>query len=499
MWKSRFIKPYARSIAAIVKKERKNALDDQKKIFTYLIDKANNTFIGKELGFQDIKDHTEFQRLVPIRDYEGQRHYFDRILSGESSILWPGRPKYMTKTSGTTSGVKYIPITHESMPHHIMAARKTLMNYAAIGNNTKIFDGKVMFISGSPTLENVNGLKTGRLSGIVNHEIPWWLKTNQLPSYELNIIEEWEEKIDRIVDQTRAADLRLISGIPPWVQMYCERLLELTGKSSVIEVFPNLQLFMYGGVNYEPYRQVMNDLIGKEIDLLETFPASEGFIAYQDVLGSKELLLNTNGGIFFEFVPLHELDNDRPTRLSLSDVELGIDYAVILTSDAGLWAYDIGDTVRFTSLNPYKIIVSGRVTHFISAFGEHVISKEVEQAMIKTLELQGGILAEFTVAPRIIPSSPDEKPHHEWWIEFTTLPDNLEAFSKELDDQLRAQNAYYDDLITGQILQALKIRLLKSYSFREYMKSIGKLGGQNKVPRLSNDRRIADALERYLL
>lgn len=492
--KSLLIRPYAKYIAHQTDQIRKNALSDQKAIFNNIIKRAKSTDFGKDHKFELITTHQDFVDQVPIRDYEAGRQYYDAIKEGKTNVCWPGHPKYFAKTSGTTSGTKYIPITRDSMPNHIGSARMALMNYAAQGKNSRLFDGKVMFLSGSPIMTKTNGIHTGRLSGIVNHEIPSWIKGNQLPNYETNCIEEWEEKVDKIVDETYQQDLRLISGIPPWVQMYFERLLIKTGKSAIKEVFPNLQLFVYGGVNYEPYRSAMEQLIGARIDSLETFPASEGFIAFQDQVQNEGLLLNTNSGIFFEFVPLQEISSEYPTRLTLSDVEIGVDYAIIINSNAGLWGYNIGDTVQFVSKSPYRIKVSGRVKHFISAFGEHVIAKEVEDSLLTVAREFDLSITEFTVAPQVNPHD-HSKPYHEWFIELNSDAIITSEISDKVDQELRKRNIYYDDLITGNILRPLVIRRLKPGAFRDIMKNRGKLGGQNKVPRLSNDRKIADEIK----
>ena len=492
MIKSSIIWPFANYIAHQVRRERKSALGDQQRIFKELINHGRNTRFGKDHSFSSISSYHHFVDYVPLRDYEQLKKYFDLVAAGEPNVLWPGKPTYLSKTSGTTSGVKYIPITKDSMPNHIETARKALMTYAAQGKKARLFDGKVMFLSGSPTLTNTNGIPTGRLSGIVNHEIPAWLTANQLPSYETNCIEDWEQKVSRVVQETQRADLRLISGIPPWVQMYFEMILDATGKSKIIDVFPNLQVFIYGGVNYEPYRTSIEHLIGKSIDSIELYPASEGFIAFQDTLDTCGLLLNTNSGIFYEFVPLQEIGKPNPQRLTLESVELGVDYGVIINSNAGLWGYILGDLVRFDSLAPYRLSVSGRIKHFISAFGEHVIAKEIEQALVDASAGHGVSIREFTVAPEVNPAQ--GKPFHEWIIEFEKAPRDIEDFGQGLDESLRRQNIYYDDLVRGNILRSLVITSVPTGTFAAYMKSSGKLGGQNKVPRLSNDRALVDAL-----
>jgi hypothetical protein len=401
--KSTFVKPFASFIAKTVRKKTKTAVKDQQKLMKELVAKAKDTKYGRDHNFLKIKTYDDFKRFVPIADYEDLRSYIDRITHGESDILWPGLPKYLAKTSGTTSGIKYIPITKDSMPNHIQSTMMAMMNYIDQTKDASIFDGKMIFLSGSPELDIKAGIATGRLSGIVNHEIPAWIRGNQLPSYETNCIEEWEEKLERVIDETINEDMRLISGIPPWVQMYYERLLARTGKDKVIDVFPNLSLFIYGGVNFEPYRSKLEELVGKKINSIELYPASEGFIAFQDDQKSKALLLNTRGGIFYEFIPNNEVFNENPTRIMLNDVQKDIDYAIIINNNAGLWGYNIGDLVRFVSLNPYKIIITGRIKHFISAFGEHVIGKEVEEAMLEVTTQFGVNIIEFTVAPQVNP------------------------------------------------------------------------------------------------
>ena len=486
-------KPFAAYINGQTKKWSANPGIYQQKIFKEIVSKASNTAFGKDHGFGDIKSHDDFKKLVPIQDYEGLKPYVQQVIEGKSDILWPGKPAYFAKTSGTTSGTKYIPITKESIPNHINSARNALLSYVHETGKSRFLDGKLIFLSGPPTLDLKAGIHTGRLSGIVNHHVPGYLRTNQMPSYETNCIEDWEQKVDTIVEETYNQDMTLISGIPPWVQMYFDRLKAKTGKP-IKDIFPNFDMFVYGGVNFEPYRAKLFETIGKVIPSIETYPASEGFIAYQDSQTESGLLLLANSGIFFEFIPADEYFNESPSRLSIEEVELGVNYAVIINSNAGLWGYSIGDTVKFISKDPYRLLVTGRIKHFISAFGEHVIGEEVEQAMKATcVEFPETELVEFTVAPNVSPK--EGLPLHEWYVSFASAPSDMVAFEKELDLQLRKRNTYYDDLITGSILRPLEIIQLKGTAFIEYMKSIGKLGGQNKVPRLSNDRKIADKLK----
>ena len=472
------------------------AVEDQDAILKYLLKTAKNTDFGKDHQFSAVSNHQEFAQAVPLRDYEQFKPYIASIKEGKQNVLWKGKPIYLAKTSGTTSGVKYIPITKESIPNHINTARNALLCYMAETGNSAFANGKMIFLSGSPELERIAGIPTGRLSGIVNHHIPSYLRSNQLPSYETNCIEDWEAKLDRIVAETINKDMTLISGIPPWMQMYFDRLHEKSGKK-IADLFPNFSVMVQGGVNFEPYKAKLFETVGKRIDSIELFPASEGFFAFQDSQSAEGLLLNTNSGIFYEFVPAAEIFSENPTRLKLEQVEVGVNYALIINSNAGLWGYNLGDTVRFVSTNPYRLVVSGRIKHFISAFGEHVIGEEVEQAMLQAAAQFGAKITEFTVAPMIVQQG-QGKSYHEWLVEFEQAPDQLEAFADCLDQQLRDKNVYYDDLIRGNILDRLKVSLVRKNGFIDYMKQIGKLGGQNKVPRLSNDRNLANGLEAFL-
>ena len=492
--KSILAKPFAKRIAAKIYKQSKNAVKVQQKVFENLIAQAQSTTFGKDHNFSKIKSYEDFKKQVPIRDYEALKPYVEKVISGESDVLWKGKPLYFAKTSGTTSGVKYIPLTKESMPMHISAARNALLMYIAETKKADFVNGKMIFLQGSPELDEKNGIKTGRLSGIAAHYIPSYLTKNRLPSWETNCIEDWETKIEAIVDETINENMTLISGIPSWVQMYFEKLVERSGKK-VGDIFPNFNLFVYGGVNFEPYRNKFEDLIGRKVDTIELFPASEGFFAYQDSQNEKGMLLLVDNGMFYEFIPSEEFFQENPTRISLADVKIGVNYVLILNTNAGLWGYDIGDTVEFVSINPPRIKVTGRIKHFISAFGEHVIGSEVENAINSQTTGTTIAINEFTVAPQITPES--GLPYHEWFIEFDSKPEDLDHFAHKIDVALQQQNSYYFDLISGKILKTLKITLIEKGGFNKYMKSIGKLGGQNKVPRLSNDRKIADELIKF--
>ena len=473
---------------------KRNAVEDQEKLLLSLIKTAEKTLFGRERNFEKIKNIQDFQSAVQIADYEALKTYIERVKKGQRNILWTETPEYFAKTSGTTSGSKYIPISKEGMPFQIAAAQSAIFHYINQKNNSDFVSGKMIFLQGSPELEEIYGIKTGRLSGIVAHHIPNYLQKNRLPSLKTNLIEDWETKVDEIVKETEKENMTLISGIPPWLIMYFEKLIERNGKK-ITELFPNLQLIITGGVNFEPYREKMNELLGKPVDTIQTFPASEGFFAFQDDYQKEGLLLLTNHGIFYEFVPLEQYGKPNARRLTLKDVELNKDYALILTTNSGLWAYSIGDVVRFISKNPHRILVSGRTKHFTSAFGEHVIAFEVEEAMKTTVEKFPAQITEFHLAPQVNPEN--GLPYHEWFIEFEKEPENMEAFRKNLDDEMRKRNTYYDDLISGNILQPLIITKLRKNAFQDYAKSEGKLGGQNKIPRLANDRKIADFLEGF--
>ncbi len=493
--KSLLAKPFAGYVYRYVKRGMTTALADQDAILKELLKTGQQTEFGREHGLDKVDSYEAFRQAVPLRDYEGLKKYIEKIKEGKHNILWKGKPIYFAKTSGTTSGIKYIPITKESISNHIDTARNALLCYMAETGNTAFADGKLIFLSGSPELERIADIPTGRLSGIVNHHIPKYLRSNQLPSYETNCIDDWETKLDAIVKETIGQNMTLISGIPPWMQMYFDRLRQASGKK-IGELFPAFSVLVHGGVAFEPYRARLFESIGRKVDAIETYPSSEGFFAFQDSQQAEGLLLNTASGIFFEFVPAASVFDEVPGRISLHDVKVGEQYALVINSNAGLWGYNVGDTIKFVSINPYRIVVTGRIKHFISAFGEHVIGEEVESSLLKAAAEEEVRITEFTVAPMI--QQGEGKSYHEWFVEFEMPPSDIKAFAQKVNDNLRQQNIYYDDLMRGNILEPLRINRVYKNGFIDYMKSIGKLGGQNKVPRLSNDRRIADSLARWV-
>lgn len=491
--KSTLSKPYAHWVKRQIKQWSSKPIESQKKVFHHIIAQAKNTVFGQEHGFSSISSFQDFARQVPIRDYEGFAPYIQKIQQGRQDLLWPGLPMYFAKTSGTTSGAKYIPISKDSIHNHIDSARIALLNYIAQTGKSDFVDGKMIFLQGSPKLDTSGIVPTGRLSGIVANHVPTYLQKNRMPSFETNCIEDWEQKVEAVVKETAHQDMRLISGIPPWVQGYFEKLLDYTGKKTIKDIFPNFSLFVYGGVNFEPYRPIFEKLVGDKTDSIQLFPASEGFIAFQDDFSQEGMLLIVNSGVFYEFVPVDEMGKPNPARLTIEGVELGKQYAIILSNNAGLWAYNIGDTVKFVSKAPYRIVVTGRIKHYTSAFGEHVIAEEVESSMREALQKMPADVVDFHVAPQVNPNA-GELPYHEWFIEFLKEPEDVDRFAALLNEAMCQKNIYYRDLIKGHLLQPLKISHVNKHGFIEYMKSQGKLGGQNKTPRLANDRKMADRL-----
>ncbi len=496
--KSLLAKPFAALDAARIRRWSARPFASQRAVFEQLLKGVRQTSFGREHRLDQVSEPVGFRQAIPLRDYEQLKPWIERIKSGESDVLWPGKPAYFAKTSGTTSGTKYIPLTADSIPNHIGTARGLLSSYIHSSGRSAFVNGKMIFLQGSPVLSQTGGIATGRLSGLVYHHVPGYLLRNRMPSYETNCIEDWERKIDAICRETLKERMTLISGIPPWLIMYFERLLELGKASTIKELFPDLSLLIHGGVNFRPYSNRLNELIGGQVDVLETYPASEGFIAFQDRLDAEGLLLNLASGIWFEFIPMDRYNEPDPPRLGIEDVQMGVQYALIINNNAGLWGYRLGDTIRFTSLEPYRIVVSGRTAHFISAFGEHVIAEEVEGAMEAMRQACGLDVVEFTVAPRM--GDGQRMPRHEWFVEFKTQPDQetLKEAGDLLDKALRERNSYYDDLVKGRILDTLAIYPVREGGFRDYQRSAGKLGGQNKVARLANHRDIADALLPFL-
>lgn len=463
----------------------------QKQTLARLLEKGRRTAFGRDHRLPEVRSYEEFRQAVPVYSYEELwDRYLSRAWEGETSVLWPGRPVYFAKTSGTTAGAKFLPLTRDSVPMHIRAARDMLLLYVARKGNADFVWGRWLFLSGSPALEkNPADILYGRLSGIVHHWVPAYLTRNRLPSWEVNSMEDWPRKVDAILDEARELDLRLLSGIPPWVEGLLERL-EDRWHQKATRMWPHLQLYVHGGVDFRLYEDRLRAFL-PGVDFIETFPASEGFFAFQDTDDPQVgLRLIVDGGIFYEFVPLERADDPSPPRLPLWEVEAGRPYALLLTTNAGLWGYAIGDVVTFTSLRPYRLRVSGRVKNHLSAFGEHVIEAEVETALQAALRATGARVREYTVGPYLGP----EKPRHEWLLEVETEPTSWQAFLEVLDQTLRQLNPYYDDLRRGAILEAPRLYRLPVGAGYAYLARIGKLGGQHKFPHLRSDRWLLEAL-----
>ncbi len=470
-----------------------SALKEQSNTFKNILAKGHNSVFGKQKKLAKNTTYEQFQKLVPVGDYETIRPFISRISNGEKNILTTGKPLYFAITSGTVSGAKYIPLTKKMMFFQTQAIKELLLLYAYQTNNYNMSpQAGMMFIQGSPKLKYLNKVPFAKLSGISARHIPFFLKKNRYPSMKTNCIENWGEKIAAIVQETHNKDMRVIGGIPPWVMTYFDSLLKFSGKKTVREIFPNLTLYIHGGTGFNAYKKAFFNLSGK-IDSLEVYPASEGFFAYQNSLRENSMLLLTRHGVFYEFIELRDFQNQKMNRIPLEGVKLNTDYVMIVSTIAGLWAYNTGDTIRFISKNPYKILFSGRAAQYCSAFGEHVIEKEVQTSLNNAIMRCGGSVTEFTVCPKIMSKS--YLSHHQWFVEFQSVPDNLSKFEKTLNTVMKEQNPYYKDLVGSKVIGPLKLFVVKSGGFNAYMKSIGKFGGQNKCPHLSNERKIADFLE----
>ena len=482
----------AKRTAKKLLREATNAIECQERLFKSLIRIGRRTAFGKDHTFDDIHDYADFTKRVQPQEYEYFIPYIERIKEGEADVLWKGKPLYLCKTSGTTSGTKYIPLTKESLPNHIQSARNALLCYIAETGKADFVSGKMIFLQGSPQLDYLpSGMAYGRLSGIVANHVPMYLQKNRLPSFQTNCIDDWETKVNAIAEETKDQPMSLISGIPSWVQMYFEILLKKTNAKSIAELFPSFSLFVYGGLNFEPYRARFETLVGKAIPTIELYPASEGFIAFQDSQTHDGMWLNVNSGIFYEFVEADHWGRPDAKRITLADVRLHVNYVILLTTNAGLWCYCIGDTIKFISLAPHRIKVTGRIKHYTSAFGEHIIAEEADAAMTYACHLIECTVDEFHLAPQVNPTH--GLPYHEWFVESSSHLDQ-DALAMALDQKMQALNIYYRDLVVGHVLQPAKVTLVQKGGFNRYMASKGKLGGQNKLPRLSNDRHIADAL-----
>lgn len=488
---------YSRYRVSKLHKLANNAYANQEKELLVLTQAAYNTHFGKDHSFQTIKSYRDFKKQVPISSYETLSPYIKQIHKNKVDVLWSGRPVGLGLTSGTTSGNdKRIPVTSESLKVYKRTVMDQLLSYIGTSDNAGVLFGKQLFLSSTPVVTKIHDMPVAAISGLTTHLTSSFIRSRMLPSKQVSVVVDWEEKQSAMLEECLGQDIRLVAGIPIWIQAFFDRIIEYTGKS-VGEVFPNLSLIIYGGVNVTPYKQQLLKSIGRKIDFLENYVATEAFIAYQDSVEQVGMLLNLSGGIFYEFVPVEEIDFKNPTRLNLQEVKLEQSYVILLTTNGGLWAYDIGDTIKFTSLNPFRITVTGRTAHFVSAFGEHMTIEQVERVIKHACSLQADAsVKEFTVAPNI---KFDNLSYHDWYIEFSHSPENRKKFTTDIDFKLKSISHIYRALRERSIIGEPKIHYMKENTFKNYMQSIGKLGGQNKVPRLQNNRNIADVLEKYCL
>lgn len=493
---SRIVLSVAKRISSKVKRAVANPFAAQDATFNHLISRAKNTRFGREHDFHSISHYKDFKRHVPLRDYEALKPYINAIIAGESDVLWPGRPIFFAQTSGTASGNKYIPITTDFLQPYRTSAINAMCVYIAETGDAASVMGKLFYFAQNIETDRFNGVSVRPISGIAQAHTPRLFRKRFLPSDKANSINDFEKKIDISVEETVHEDVTLISGIPAWVQFYCNKLIERTGKP-IKDIFPRFSLLVHGGVSIEPYRANLYNSIGKKVNTTELYPASEGFIGFQGSRKEPGLLLNLSTDIFYEFVPADEIFSASPTRVCLRDVETGVNYAAILNTSAGLWGYVLGDVIKFISKNPYRFIVAGRTAELISTAGEHLIAEDVESALADILKETGVRVIEFTVAPHSHPES--GLPYHEWFIEFEKRPAKPAWFATRLNRLIGERNFNYRLLFEGKVILPLKIMMVSKGTFAQYMKSIGKLGGQNKVPRLSNDRKIADAMMKYVV
>ncbi len=476
-----------------------NPHEKQRDTLTYLINKAESTQFGKEHHFSEIHSVDLFKQYVPLSNYETNLNYFEAISRGEKDVLWPGKTEWFAKSSGTTSSrSKYIPVTEHTIKDcHFKGGKDLLTLYEDRFSSIDLFSGKTLLLGGSHGLGEFSEVaKQGDLSAIIIENLPLWVNRRQCPEKETALLSEWEEKLHKIAHESIQEDIRSISGVPSWMVVVLRSVLEITGKQTIIEVWPNLELLMHGGVSVEPYREELISLIGKPINFQETYNASEGFFAIQDDPERRDMLLMLDYGIFYEFIPLDELEKENPNTITLEEVELNTVYALVISTNSGLFRYQIGDTVEFTSLNPYRIKIVGRTKHFINAFGEELMVANAEQAIANCCKLFNVELFDYTAGPKFLEEG--SCGYHQWIIEFKSMPKDLQEFEQQLDLELQQLNSDYQaKRYNDFILRSLKIKAVPSKTFYNWLKSQNKLGGQNKVPRLSNSSKYIDELVKF--
>ena len=475
--------------------------DSQREVLQDLVTSAQYTEFGKKYGFSKLFSIKSFKKAVPIHEYDDIKPYIQRIMDGEQNVLWNTPIYWFAKSSGTTSDKsKFIPLSDESLQDcHYKAAKDVLTLYYCYNPDSDLLTGKGLVIGGSHNIHQVNDeVQYGDLSAVLLQNTPFWGSWIKTPELSIALMDEWEEKIEKLAESTIKENVTSISGVPTWTMVLFKRILEMTGKNNISEVWPSLELYIHGGVSFKPYREQFNKLIGKKINYLEMYNASEGFIAAQENPKDEGMLLFVDHGIFMEFMPVSEYGKADPQTIGLGQVETGTNYAPVISTNGGLWRYLLGDTIRFTSLKPYKIIVTGRVKHYINAFGEELIIDNTDMAISMACEKTGAIVVDYTAAP--IYFSDDTNGAHEWLIEFDKDPVDVEMFTKELDRALQSLNSDYEAKRHKNIALRMPVmRVLKKGSFNNWLKSRGKLGGQHKVPRLSNERIFIEEILQYAL
>lgn len=476
---------------------RDNPAMAQLETFHTLVRMARYTEWGRTFDFAGITDPDEFRRRVPVQDYDDVKAYVTRLRKGEQNLLWPTDIKWFAKSSGTTSDrSKFIPVSREALEDcHYKGGKDLIALHYQQRPDSKLYQGMSLVVGGSSSIENLRSdAYSGDLSAIIIRNLPVWVEVKRTPVIETALMENWEEKIERMARETMREDVRCIAGVPSWTLVLLRRILELTGKSDITQVWPNLELFMHGGVSFRPYREQFRDLIrDPRMNYLESYNASEGFFGVQDRMGADDMLLMLDYGIFYEFMPLEEIGSAEPSTMLLHEVEPDVSYAIVISTNAGLWRYMPGDTVRFTGTKPYRIQVSGRTRSFINAFGEELIVDNADRGIVEACRATGAIVREYTAAP--VYMEEDARGAHEWAIEFERGPEDMVRFTEVLDRSLRAINSDYDAKRRGDMaLRGPVVHVVDDGTFHAWMRQRGKLGGQNKVPRLCNDRAVIDSI-----
>lgn len=480
---------------------RQHPHEIQNETFFDLISASRNTKWGKKYQYKDITAIRDFQESVPLQTYEDVRPYIEQLRQGEQNLLWPGEVKWFAKSSGTTSDKsKYIPVTKDALEDcHLRGPKDVLAIFMKNNPETKIFKGKTLTLGGSHQINNFsNNSYYGDLSAILIENVPFWTDFIRTPSTEIALIEEFEEKIEKIIENSLDENVTSFAGVPSWYLVLFKRILEKTGKTNLLEVWPQLEVFVHGGVNFEPYREQYKKIIpSNQMHYMETYNASEGFFGIQDNPSRSDMLLMLDYGIFYEFIPMSEFGKDNPRILTLEEVELNQNYAIVISTNAGLWRYIIGDTVQFTCKYPFKIKITGRTKHFINAFGEEVIIENAEQALQNACRKTSAIIEEYTAGPIFM--GDEQKGAHQWIIEFDKEPDDMDHFTSSLDNALKTLNSDYEAKRHKNLtLEKPHVVIAPKGTFYRWMKNRGKIGGQNKIPRLSNDRKYLDELLKLL-